>query len=133
MGKKKRDAETVQGGFFALPSLLMEHREFRELTPSALKVLMVLISQYKGSNNGDLAATHSMMKDWGGMAEGTLGKSLRELQERDLIIKSRQNRKGREGARCALYALTWRRIDECPGKDLCIRPTIVASRKLSKA
>lgn len=132
MAKKKRASVSTPGGFFALPKLLMEHSDFRELTPSALKVLMVLAGQYNGKNNGDLSATHSMMADWGGMAKATLAKALRELQERQLIEKTRQNRHGREGARCALYALTWQPIDECPGKDLDAVPSIVASRKLAK-
>lgn len=132
MAKKKRDRVSTPGGFLALPKLLMESRDFRELSPSALKVLLVLGGQYRGWNNGDLAATHSMMKEWGGMAEGTLSKALKELQERNLITKTRDNRRGREGARCALYALTWERIDDCPGKELDVPPSIVAKRKLSQ-
>lgn len=132
MAKKKRDGVATPGGFLALPKLLMEHSDFRELTPSALKVLMVLASQYNGRNNGDLSATHSMMEDWGGMAKATLAKALRELQARNLIARTRENRRGRDGARCALFALTWHTIDECPGKDLDAPPSIIARRKLAK-
>lgn len=71
-----------------------------------------------------------MLKDWGGMAEGTLSKALKELQERNLIVKTRSNYKGRDGARCALYAFTWAPIDECPGKMLEVAATITAARKL---
>ncbi|EWH00458.1 helix-turn-helix domain-containing protein [Halomonas sp. BC04] len=110
----------------------MGHDDFRELSPSALKVLLALGYQYNGSNNGDLSATHKTMREWGGMAEATLSRALRELQERNLIIKTRTNYKGRDGARCALYGLTWAPIDECPGKMLEIHPSIVAPRKLSK-
>ncbi|MGQ7244428.1 hypothetical protein ACUN9V_13340 [Salinicola sp. V024] len=133
MTKKKRDRVSAPGGFLALPKLLMEQRDFRELSPSALKVLMVLGSQYNGRNNGNLAATHSMMDGWGGMAKATLAKSLRELQDRNLISKTRDNRHGREGARCALFALTWHTIDDCPGKDLDVVPSIIPQRKLSQA
>ncbi|XGA78585.1 hypothetical protein OR573_08580 [Halomonas sp. CH40] len=132
MPKKKRERVSTPGGFLALPKLLMEQRDFRELSPSALKVLMVLGSQYNGRNNGDLSATHSMMDDWGGMAKATLAKSLRELQDKNLIVKTRENRHGREGARCALFGLTWQTIDDCPGKDLDAPPSIVPRRKLSK-
>ncbi|MGE6606617.1 hypothetical protein ACQKE4_08850 [Halomonas sp. NPDC076908] len=132
MPRKKRDSVATPGGFLALPKLLMEQRDFRELSPSALKVLMVLGSQYNGRNNGDLSATHSMMEDWGGMAKATLAKALRELQDRELIVKTRENRHGREGARCALFALTWQTIDDCPGKDLDTPPSIVPRRKLSR-
>lgn len=118
-------------GALALPKALMAHPDFRELSSSALKVLMALCYQYNGRNNGDLSATHSMMQDWGGMAEATLSRALKELRERNLITKTRTNYKGRDGARCALYAITWAAIDECPGKMLDVPPTIVASRKLN--
>src|SRR5690554_3811276 len=132
MAKKKRDKVSTPGGFLPLPKLLMESRDFRELSPSALKVLLVLGSQYNGRNNGNLAATHAMLEDWGGMAKGTFVKALKELQERNLITKTRDNRRGREGARCALYALTWQTIDDCPGKELDVPPSIVPRRKLSQ-
>ncbi|MES2819799.1 MAG: hypothetical protein V4812_12530 [Pseudomonadota bacterium] len=108
----------------------MRQQDFRELSSSALKVLMVLGFQFNGRNNGNLAATHVMLKDWGGMAEATLCKALKELQDRNLIVKTRTNYKGRDGARCALYAFTWAPIDDCPGKMLEIAPTIIAARKL---
>lgn len=91
---------------------------------------MVLGHQYRGRNNGDLAATHTMLSDWGGMAKGTLARALRELQTRDLIIKSREHRRGRDGAKPALYALTWLPVDDCPGKGLEISATTKARRKL---
>ncbi|MNE11447.1 hypothetical protein D3C80_1042060 [compost metagenome] len=118
-------------GAFAIPKALMVHSDFRELRPSANKVLMVIGSQYNGRNNGDLSATHSVLQKWGGMAESTLAKALKELQDRNLILRTRTNYKGRDGARCALYALTWKPIDECPGKMLEVGPTSTAPRKLS--
>jgi hypothetical protein len=92
---------------------------------------MVLGSQYNGRNNGNLAATKTMLDDWGGMAPATLAKSLRELQERNLIVKSREHYKGRDGARPALYALAWENIDDCPGKMLDLMPTIKPHRSLA--
>lgn len=129
--KKKPKFDWGPMGALALPKALMAHPDFRELSSSALKVLMVLGYQLNGRNNGDLSATHSMLQDWGGMAEATLCKALRELQTRNLIIKTRTNYKGRDGARCALYAVTWAAIDECKGKMLEVPPTITAPRKLS--
>ncbi len=105
-------------GAWALPKALMEHSDFRELSPSATKVLMMLGCQYRGKNNGDLAATVTMMKSWGCMAKGTLAKALRELLERRLIYKTRHHRRGEDGAKPALYALSWCEIDACPGKQL---------------
>lgn len=39
---------------------------YRALSFTARGVLMELHMQYNGSNNGDLSATRSMAKDWGG-------------------------------------------------------------------
>ncbi|WP_120993158.1 MarR family transcriptional regulator [Stutzerimonas urumqiensis] len=117
-------------GAFVLPKALMAHPDFRELSGSALKVLMLLGSQYNGHNNGDLAATHTMMGAWGGMAKATLAAALRELQERNLIARTRQHNRSRDGARPALFAFTWLPIDECPGKGLEVSATVVSARSL---
>lgn len=103
-------------GYFALPKVVMEHEDFRSLAPTSAKVLTALMSQYNGRNNGDLSATHTTMKSWGGMAHSTLAKALRELLDRRLIVRTRDRRIGQEGARCALYAITWQPIDPCNGK-----------------
>ncbi len=118
MAKKRRNQAVTswQGGYLALPKVVMEHEDFREISPSSHKVLMALSCQYNGKNNGDLSATLTTMKAWGGMSHTTLGKALRELQERRLIVKTRDALIGREGARCALFAITWQPIDPCEGK-----------------
>lgn len=131
MAKKQPKVNWGPMGAFSLPKALMAQADFRDLSPSALKVLMVLGYQLNGRNNGDLSATHTMMAEWGGMAKGTLASALKELQERNLIIKTRTNYKGRDGARCALFAVTWAPIDECPGKMLEVGPTTTAPRKLT--
>lgn len=131
MPRKTHKVSWGPAGAFALPKLLMGHPDFRGLSGSAVKVLLALGYQLRRNNNGDLSATYTTMKDWGGMSHSTLAKALRELQEKDLIIKTRDAYVGREGPRCALYALTWAPIDECDGK-LDIAPTTTPRRKLSK-
>ncbi|MDN3523520.1 hypothetical protein [Halomonas ramblicola] len=131
MAKKKPKVDWGPMGAFSIPKRVMDLEDFRTLSPSAKTVLLALGFQYNGKNNGNLSATHNTMQEWGGMAKATLAKSLRELQDRNLIMKTRQNQHGREGARCALYAFTWAPIDDCPGKMLDVTPTITAPRKLS--
>lgn len=127
---KRSNKPKWQGGYLALPKLVMEHQDFRSLSPSATKVLLALAAQYNGKNNGDLSATHTTMKAWGGMAHTTLAKALRELQERRLIVKTRDHRIGTAGHRCALYAITWQVIDPCDGK-LDVPDTNTPPRKWS--
>lgn len=118
MARGKTKLDWGPKGAWVLPKSLMEHSDFRELTPSATKVLMALGCQYNGRNNGDLAATANTLKAWGGMAKGTLARALRELQERRIIYKTRNHQKGADGAKPALYALSWVEINPCPGKQL---------------
>lgn len=130
MAKRKPKLDWGPKGAWVLPKALMEHPDFRELSPSATKVLMVLGSQYNGKNNGDLAATKTLLKPWGGMSDGTLCKALKQLRERNLITCTRHSYRRRDGQKCALYALTWLPIDPCPGKELEVKDTTVPRRTL---
>jgi len=56
-------------------------------------------------------------------AKRTLSRCLTELMERGLIVKTREGWFSNPGGRCALYALTWQRIEECEGKDLELGPS----------
>lgn len=131
MAKKKPRRDWGPMGAWSIPKTLMLHPDFQQLSSSALKVLMVLGSQYNGRNNGNLAATYTMLAEWGGMAKGTLAAALRELQERRLIIKTRDHNRSRDGAAPALYALAWENVDDCPGKMLEVCPTIKPPRSLA--
>lgn len=126
--RRNKSVSKWPGGYLALPKVVTEHEDFRLLTPSAHKVLMALASKYNGKNNGDLSATRTTMEAWGGMSHTTLSKALRELQERHLVVKTRDAVIGREGPRCALYAITWQPIDPCDGK-LDVADTHVPPRK----
>lgn len=59
-------------------------------------------------------------------------RALEALLESNLIIKTRERWfQGEHSSRCALYAVTWLGIAECPGKDLDVkanpRPSLVFS------
>lgn len=96
---------------------------YRALSFTARGVLMELHMQYNGSNNGDLSATRSMAKDWGVSSPNILQKALTDLLNGGWIIQTRSSVFSRHGSRCALYALSWYSIDDCPGKELEISPT----------
>ncbi|EGB99158.1 hypothetical protein G1E_09587 [Pseudomonas sp. TJI-51] len=133
MAKKKtrRDSDWGGRGAYMIPRLLGEHSDWMTMTGSEYRVMFLLIAQYRGNNNGDLAATESMMEARGGMAKNTLRAALEGLQERNLIIKTRNNYRGESGMNPSLYALTWIRIHECPGKHLEIGPTERPLRSLA--
>lgn len=104
------------GQYLALPRAVSTSDSFRNLSGSATKTLLMIATQYNGSNNGDFQATHGLAKQWGIGSEQTLSKALHELQETRLIIKSREGVFMNPGRKCSLYAVTWQAIDHCSGK-----------------
>ena len=70
-----------------------------------------------------------MKRGWS--AKDTLGKAVRDLVDAEMILKTQTGRFMNPGARCDLYAITWRAIDECPGKDLEVAPTNTPPRKFT--
>lgn len=100
------------GPFTSIPHSVMDSENFRSLGGWDIKLLLDIAYQYRGKNNGDLAATWSMFRKWGWKSKGTLQKSLNALLSRGFIELTRQG--GRN--RCNLYAITWQPINECKGK-----------------
>lgn len=104
--------------YVGIPDYVFKSAEFGELDGWALKLLIELAGQYNGFNNGDLSCAWSDMSQRGWKSKGTLWKALRRIQDAQWIVTSRHGSRNR----CALYALTWAAVDECPGKGLEIRP-----------
>lgn len=131
MATTRERAKGRQSGsksFAGIPRKVMESEDFRSLSGNAVRLLLWMSYQYKGKNNGDLAATHTLAQSWGIGGKPTLVKALKELQMRRLISMTRQGKFTNPGGRCALYALTWLPVDECLGKELEIEPTRIPLR-----
>lgn len=128
--RNKAIGRKESGSFAALPHVVIDSADFRGLSGSALKVLIGLLRQYRGSNNGDLSAPFTHAKAWGIGSKTTLANALEELQTAELITRTREGRFIKPGGCCALYAITWRPIDECDGK-LEVAATVTPPRKFS--
>lgn len=128
--RSKAKGRTESGGFVKLLHALMDTEDFRGLSGSAHKVLMCLMRQYRGNNNGDLSAAFRHAERWGIGSKSTWASALKELQACNLITRTRVGQFTNPGGRCALYALTWLPIDECDDK-IEVAATVTASRKLS--
>jgi hypothetical protein len=118
-------------GFGGLPKVVWKHPDYCGLSGSAAKLLMDLACQYNGRNNGNLTVAHSILKPRGWPSKTTITRATQELLATQLIICTREGRFTNPGGRCALYALTWKPIDECLGKGLTISPTATPPRKFS--
>lgn len=108
--KEKRDP----GGFVPLPNIVIRSDQFTHLSAHAVKLLVDLLAQYRGSNNGDLCCTWSMMQPRGWRSRDTLAKALAELMERGFVTQTRQG--GRHAP--SLYGVTFYALDEQPKFDV---------------
>lgn len=126
---RSRKAKTPP--FAMLVKSMITSPAYRQLSFVARGVLVELLAQYNGDNNGDLSATRTMAKAWGVSSPNMLQKALAELQAGEWIIQTRCSLFSRHGARCALYALSWIAVDECPGKDLEVAATRVPRRTIA--
>ena len=111
--KRLRNKNRYPFKFFVMfPWDVLNHETFRTLSPKATKLVVDIAAQYRGSNNGDLSATLSLMRDRGWNSSDQLDKAKKELVAKDVIRVVRQGGLNK----CNLYALTWFPIDECKGK-----------------
>ena len=110
--RRRIKGRQTTNSFLGLPHHVLDHDNFRTLSPKATKLLIDIAAQYRGSNNGDLCAPMSLMKNRGWNSCDQLAKAKKELIKQDVIQLTRQG--GRN--KCSLYALTWFPIDECKGK-----------------
>lgn len=130
--REKSKGRRSGGRFAGIPHVVMNHPDYIALSNAARSLLFEFSRQYNGHNNGDLSAAFSVMRDRNVVAsKTTLAKLLRELEDRRMVIRTREPRFLNPGGRCALYALAWMAIDECPGKGLEVASTRIPPRAFS--
>jgi len=109
MRKQKQNA--IPGGFVAFPHTVLNHPNFWSLSGNAIKLLAMLMAQYRGRNNGDLQAgwTYAQRRGW--KSQDTLHRAKAELLEKGFIAETR---KGSFPNTCSLYGITWLSLDPDP-------------------
>jgi len=110
--RKFNNEKGERGSYAAFYHCVLESQAIKKLSAHAVKLLVDLMVQYKGNNNGDLCATFSAMQKRNWHSKGTLNRAIKELLEAGLIEISRQG--GRH--QCSLFAITFYAVDECNGK-----------------
>lgn len=128
---KTKSRSDMPGGHGALPRFIWNHPDYQDLSGSAVKLLMDFACQFNGRNNGDLTNAYSVLKERGWRSKQTILRATAELLEAGMIVQCREGRFLNPGGRCALYAITWKAIDECPGKHLTVGPTSTPYRKFT--
>jgi len=119
------------GRFMGIPHVVLAHPDYYRLTTKAKALLIEIAYQYNGKNNGDMTVALKILRDRGWKRNATISEAVKELMEANLIIRTREGQFQNPFSRCALYAITWQRIDECLGKDLGVNPTSTPPRKFS--
>ncbi|MDB6063325.1 MAG: hypothetical protein JWM78_3428 [Verrucomicrobiaceae bacterium] len=119
------------GRYAGIPHAVMLHQDFIALPPNAIRLLLEMARQYNGHNNGDLSAAWTLMQKRGFNSEPTLNKALHKLLQLSFLVRTREGRFMNPGRLCALYALTWQAVDDCPGKNLEILPTSLPLRRFT--
>ncbi len=108
-----------EGGFSSIPQQVLSGPDVRELSHAEFRVLMIIVSQYRGSNNGDLCATEKVMSAAGICSPDTINRAIKALLAKGLIVKTQNGGySGKDGKRKpALYALSWLPIDSIDRLD----------------
>jgi hypothetical protein len=129
--ERKRSKITGKGkghSFLRLPHFLTDSEQYGNLTAYASKLLTEIARKYRGKNNGDLSIPWVSLRTRGFNSEWTVKRARDELIDAGFILVTRHG----GNHLCALYAITWEAIDECPGKGLEIAPTHTAPNDWQK-
>ena len=97
------------GRFVGIPYHVAQSHQFASLSAHANKLLLDLLLQYTGSNNGCLSACWSLMRVRQWKSSSTLYKAKQELLNKGFIIVTKAGMKMR--GHPTLLAITWRVID----------------------
>ncbi len=117
MAKNRRYKDNRQnrdkGQFALIPFVVMDSPGFIGLSSAANKLLIDLVRQYNGGNNGYLCCCFSLMQKRGWKSKETLQKAKVELIKAGILVETR---KGGRPNRASYYGLTWLACNEQNGK-----------------
>lgn len=104
-------AKRKKGRFVGIPYYVAISPQFTALAPGELKLLIDLLCQRNGKNNGRLSPTYELMKGRGWLGKkSSLYRAKDGLIDKGFIVVTRQGWKQR--GKPTLVAVTWDGIDE---------------------
>ncbi len=107
---KSKGRKAKPARYISIPSHALESDAGKSITGIEMRLLVHLLLQYNGRNNGNLSPTYSLMKDYDWSSTGTLHKARQGLEHKGFIVVTRQGTKVR--GNCTLVAITWNGIDD---------------------
>jgi hypothetical protein len=111
---KKKFKKKFEGynNFASVPRYVIDTPAFKSLRGNSVKLLVLLASQYKGKNNGDLIITHSFYKT-SFKSSQTMYAARDELEEKGFIATNAYGGMSYGGCKQpSLYALLWLPVDD---------------------
>jgi hypothetical protein len=113
--RRGRDDKRERGAFLALPHLVLDSPNYRDLGHTARSLLIDIARQYNGNNNGRLVACAKYLRPLGWRSADVVNRAKKELIASDLLLETRM---GWRPNRAAWYALTWFDLDIAAGLDI---------------
>lgn len=111
----RKPAESVTGSYTPLPHAVLDSVAFMGAGHPARSLLLELMRQHTGSNNGRLHLAQGWLRKRGWKSGDTIQRAKVELLKRELIVQTRQG--GLNAGPC-LFALTWLPITNFVGLEL---------------
>lgn len=124
MKRNKRPPETISGQFLAIPRNVKRSESFKACSPLARALLIELVDQHNGANNGRLHLSYVYLREQGFRSKDQISKGRDELMARNLIILTRQGGLPiRNGGKTTFsgaswFALTWHHITNFVGLEI---------------
>ena len=112
---QKRPVEAVDGRYGAIPHAVADSAAFMGASHPAKALLLELVRQHSGNNNGHLHLSTSWLADRGWKSRDVVQRAKTELIERQLIIMTRQGGLNMGASR---FAITWLPISNYVGLHL---------------
>jgi len=105
----RKSSRRSPGRFVGIPYPVASSHIFASLSGKEVKLLVDLLLQFNGRNNGMLSPCHSLMSKRG-WPKSSLHRAFSSLQHRGFLVVTRQGWKQR--GKPTLVAITWLSIDE---------------------
>ena len=96
--------------FALLPLQILLHPAVVTLTNAQFRVLVAIAAQYNSHNNGGLAMTRAMAKEFGINSPDTLHRSLSEIERRGLIDRTWPG--SRTPPTAARFSINWQPLNK---------------------
>jgi hypothetical protein len=110
-----KPAESVSGSYTPLVHVVLDSVALMGASHTARSLLLELMRQHTGSNNGHLHLAQGWLRKRGWKSGDTIQRAKVELLQRELIVQTRQG--GLNAGPC-LFALTWLPITNYIGLEL---------------